>query len=447
MKTWKGRRLLDGCAVILMLAGMAAGFMATSACKGSARALRSNHYNVRASIDPVHHFIRANVLLRLRVPANGIDRLVFFLHRQLKVNSVTGPDLAGFEVEPKREGQAPFMPEADALVVKLNHSVRKGEVVSLRFRYEGVVTQWPDWSANLISKDWTEIGMYLPWYPCNLDYGDLTYDLSVHSDPAYQLRSYAGYTREGEAWRFRCDRPTADIVLAASRTMHTLETANRDARVWVHYSRINRVTAHDLSSDLGWLLQLYGGWFGGSTTPQITLIESRRTKGGGYARPGLIVLAGLDDVRYRDEREHYVRYLGHESAHLWWHMAPASSWNDWLNESFAEYSALLAIRQRFGAEAFHRRLEEKASKIGGLPPIWGLERTDFSNARTVQAVLYDKGPVLLYTLDKMIGREKFIDLCRAMVARKVTDTQGFLATLEQLDGKGVRQRFEQMLKE
>jgi len=447
MNILKGRRLLDACAAVVMLAGMVAGFMTASACKNERRDLRCNHYSMQASLDPAHQFIRASVLLRLKIPSDDLDHLTFFLHSQLKVASVTGPGIAGFEVIPTQEGEAPFMPEADAVVVKLDRKTRKDDVVSLRFRYGGVVTKWPAWSANLISKDWTEIGMYFPWYPCNLDYGNMTYDLAIHAAPAYKLRSYAGYTREGEAWRFRCDRPTRDIVLTASRTMHTLEVANRDVRVWVHYSRIQKTTARDLSEDLEWLLRLYSGWFGGSISPQITLIESRRTKGGGYARPGLIVLAGLDDVRYKNEREHYMRYLGHESAHLWWHMAPTSSWEDWLNESFAEYTALLAVRQRFGPDAFKKRLEEKALKIDGLPPVWGLGRTDFANAATVQAVLYDKGPVLLYTLDKMIGRDKFMDLCRAMVAGNVSDTKTFLATLEQLAGRDARSRFEQMLKE
>jgi len=36
----------------------------------------------------------------------------------------------------------------------------------------------------------------------------------------------------------------------------------------------------------------------------------------------------------------------------WWANAPVNSWEDWLNESFAEYSALMAVRELFGAERF-----------------------------------------------------------------------------------------------
>ncbi len=447
MFTFNGRRLAGVGAVVLMLAGMAAAFVSVSGCRSASHDARSNRYTIRATLDPTHRFIRGDVLLRLRVPPDGADRLTFFLHHQLKVSSVTGPEVDGFDVSPKPEEAAPFMPEADALVVKLGHRVKGGGITSVRFRYEGTVSTPPNGSANVVSPDWTEIGLYFPWYPCNPAYGDLTYDLMVNADPAYQLRSYGSYTREGEAWHFRCDRPTTDIVLTAARTMHSLEVSGAEASVWVHYSRIRRATALKIGKDLEWLLQLYRGWFGGAKAPKITVIESRRTRGGGYARPGLVVLAGIDDRSFAGEQDHFVRYLGHEGAHLWWHMAPAASWQDWLNESFAEYSALLAVRQRFGVDAFHARLAEKAARIDGLPPIWGLDRTGFEKAETVQAVLYDKGPVLLYTLDKMIGRTQFLDLCRAMVARRVSDTQGFLTTLEQLEGPEVRTRFEEMLKE
>ncbi len=126
MNILKGRRLLEACAVVLMLAGMTAGFISASACKSAPRDLRCNHYSVQVSLDPPHQFIRASVLLRLKTPSDGLDRLTFFLHRQLKIASVTGPGIAGFEVIPTLEGEAPFMPEADAVVVKLDRKSQKG---------------------------------------------------------------------------------------------------------------------------------------------------------------------------------------------------------------------------------------------------------------------------------------------------------------------------------
>jgi len=41
-----------------------------------------------------------------------------------------------------------------------------------------------------------------------------------------------------------------------------------------------------------------------------------------------------------------------EFSHLWWSNAPTDTWEDWLNEGFAEYGAPRAVRQRIGKAAF-----------------------------------------------------------------------------------------------
>ncbi len=96
-----------------------------------------------------------------------------------------------------------------------------------------------------------------------------------------------------------------------------------------------------------------------------------------------------------EHRADLLRYLAHEAAHFWWTLAPADTWEDWLNESFAEYSALLLIRDRFGEEEFRTRMDRKRESAEGTPPIWGFDRGDTSTeekSMQVQAVLYNAGP-------------------------------------------------------
>jgi hypothetical protein len=77
--------------------------------------------------------------------------------------------------------------------------------------------------------------------------------------------------------------------------------------------------------DASSILACYDRWFLGKVPKDISIIQSPREKGGGYARRGLIVLGGLNDRQYVDLREAYGRYLGHEIAHLWWWKAETSS--------------------------------------------------------------------------------------------------------------------------
>jgi hypothetical protein len=227
-----------------------------------------------------------------------------------------------------------------------------------------------------------------------------------------------------------------------------MQEGNRS--VHVNSVTISKETSEMILNDASMMLAFYDDWFSGDVPKEISIIQSPREKGGGYARRGLVVLGGLQDQQYVELREAYCRYLGHEIAHFWWWKAETSSWEDWLNESFAEYSALMVVRELFGESAFEKRMLDKQNAINHTVPIWGFERTDISTEaqrKEVETVLYNKGPVLLFELEKKIGDEKFKALCRQMVSSKVTSTPQFLQMLSEFECDEVSNWMEKSLKE
>lgn len=123
-----------------------------------------------------------------------------------------------------------------------------------------------------------------------------------------------------------------------------------------------------------------------------------------------------------EERE-YFRFIAHELAHLWWHhVKNTNSWEDWLNESFAEYSALLALREKFGTDVFQEKINEYSNLSRNLPPIRNLNR----GSDNAHAVLYYKGPLLLCKLEALIGKNKFFKLLNIIHLQKVSSTEKFL---------------------
>ena len=121
--------------------------------------------------------------------------------------------------------------------------------------------------------------------------------------------------------------------------------------------------------------------------------------------------------------------------------APSTSWEDWLNESFAEYSALMALRERFGDATFHEFLRGKNERVKDLPPILGLQRED-ENAFNV---LYDKGPIILGKLESKVGKETFIKILRESSRRKVRLTRDFMDVLSCISSPTNRKWFEELL--
>jgi hypothetical protein len=84
----------------------------------------------------------------------------------------------------------------------------------------------------------------------------------------------------------------------------------------------------------------------------------------GYSRESLIVLGGFtDDISYAQH------LLAHEIAHNWCRGADAFTWKDWLNETTAEWSALLFQLNDGNTEYFNAVIEKELQKYNNLPPI------------------------------------------------------------------------------
>jgi hypothetical protein len=148
------------------------------------------------------------------------------------------------------------------------------------------------------------------------------------------------------------------------------------------------------------------------------------------------VLNGLAERDYPDQREVILPFLYHETARAWWWEAPQESWENWLNESFAEYSALLAIRERLGVNVFERMIDQKRQEITGLPPLWDVQQAEVSTREKqgqANRSLNDQGTLLLHGLAGRIGYTRFLDFCRAMLWSGVTTTKHMLNLLAEIE--------------
>lgn len=340
------------------------------------------------------------------------------------------------------------MPQAGTLTIDLDRPAAKGDLLDLTISYEGKITEWNEWSANVIGEDWTELGLYFPWFPYNQNCGGFTFRVDVDVPDGYSICGNGTVRQVGQKQQIHHSSPVNDIIISAGPNILTESVKTEGSFIHVYYSRISRNTAVAIADDVNRILQLYGDWFG-AKKQNVHIIESLREKGGGYSRKGTLVLGGLNDKTFSSKREAYLRYLAHETAHFWWNMADSGSWDDWLNEGFAEYCALLVIRDRFGEDAFSGRIMNKKDHMKGIPPLWEFNRGDVSTEekrQITEALLYSKAPVLLDALKKKMGFDSFIALCRAMIIRKIRTTGDMLDLLQETEGKTIRDWFELLLK-
>jgi len=417
------------------------------------------HYDLKLELAPISQYVAISGSLVYHAPADQTDRARFYLHHQLSIRTLTGRRVLGYHLERVPEDPFPdFLADhAAQLDIYFDPPLSAGETALIQFEYYGNLTQWSEDSANIISPEWVEIGRPMAWYPLlyNGSPASLTYSLQATILPgrgvtSYQAASLGTSTDQSGIAYFNWPYLTDDIVLVASPDLCSRLFESEANRVRVHHTAVNDSMAQLAGEDLLWTLERLAGWFGPVRPEEFTLVVSPRAQGGNYACRGLVVLTGIHEHEYLDQQESHLSYLAHEAAHTWWWSAPSNSWHSWLNESFAEYSALMAVRERFGQAALNRRLEHKREMSAGISPLWQFDcqpSTNPDKQQAMEAQLYHQGPLLLHQLAERVSNRRFLDLCRSMQWAGVQDTVHFLELLEELEDKATRDWMEQAMKQ
>jgi hypothetical protein len=325
------------------------------------------------------------------------------------------------------------------ITYQTKNKLNKGDVLNIEFSYQGKITQWPSWSANVIGADWVEMGLYFPWYPSISD--QFTYKVSVDIEPEFNVFAIGKSTEKDNKKVFETDFPVSDFIICASKDLTIRETQLLNQSFQIVNSSLSEAIVDSIQTDIEDFYLSFSNWFGKIKVQDMCLVISKREKGGGYSRKGGLFLGGMSDSSYLNKRIDYVKYIAHEISHFWWSGAPGN-WEDWLNESFAEFSALILIRELHSKEEYNSRIKIKIDESKNTPPIWGISRNDTQATK----VFYSKGVVLLSELEQKIGNKKFLELCRARIDKKVNNTKNFLNLLSNIGGKEISAWFEQSLK-
>ena len=367
------------------------------------------HYDIQLIIDPRAHEIEVVGSLELNLSHFDDDTLTFYLDRGMEVISfeLNGVDIAIIDTS---RSDNRFMPMARKIFIDIGTLSKDDKISTLTFSYHGKLSELPEIYANRIGVQWTEMGLYYPWFPYSIDQlRSFTYNLSVEAPDQYEVFGLGSLGKRNGYTEISNSIPTSDIVVCLSEEIKVYLSEIGENKIKIFYHSFDYTMVHDIAESVTMMIGQYNEWFGNKNN-DICLIESRRKIGGGYARTGGVVLSDLDPEDFYKNIIGYEKYFAHEFAHLWWHTANVNTWEDWINESFAEYSALMIIRKKHGQEVFDGIIERKKKAIDDTPPIWDFDRMGEDHG-IVHQVLYNKGPVLLYELEENIGYEEFVKFC------------------------------------
>jgi len=180
------------------------------------------------------------------------------------------------------------------------------------------------------------------------------------------------------------------------------------------------------------IIKYYSSVFGKRDMAKMDVVSlDIENSGGAYFRHELIVIGKAHISQDKSEiRESAISFLGHELGHNWFAGANTSSWEDWLNETGAEWAALLYILSLNEKDFLEKRIVQMNKNEDYLTtpvikpadlkrPIWGV---------------HTRGVMMFYEIYLSHGQETMLKILQVLANLKETGkevtTDYFLSELK-----------------
>lgn len=348
----------------------------------------------------------------------NISELKFILNSGLEVSSLT---CDGKSAEPTVE--AVYEPLFCAEVKK--YSVKCGDSFgAVKISYSGKISGW----HNIITDNIIELNRYGVWLPCEPSCGVDKNSVTVNGCEEFFLV-------KGEfdgAWHYAAGEWDCSLILYRKSVLQTVS----GKYISIYFADKSLNGAAEFSKNVFedvldyYTKELFRREYCGGHMEMACLYPAL-TSGGAYKRDGLIVCI----TPGTDEKE-AVGVNAHEMAHTWCTGADVGSWEDWLNETTAEWSMLLYCLDRGKTEIFNAMIAEHEEKYPEFPPI---KTADGSHPEGV----HTKGTVVFYELYKAFGAEIIKSIIRLFVNLDVKTTEKLL---EKMRSDGLAEAAEMLEK-
>ncbi len=388
-------------------------------------------YKGLVTVNPISKKLEAQLCVNYVIKEASANCLGYVIYDDSQLE-ITGELIESVELIEHQE-VSPFILGQKLIRIQLSQTVKAGASLSLNFDYTLDFSNFKTDFMNCFDSDYMELGLYTPWYPLNVDFEACLYDLEF-SVPETHYVVGATLLPNGH-WRLSQEKnPHCGIeFIIGLKGFQSLKN-DFDKPIHMHwFSADDGAIGEHLYTDVLEAVSYFTDKFGASGKDHldIALVPRKNTESsGGYCRPNLIVIPmgenQHNNSRYSSDKYTYIlEYMLHEVAHLWWSKADCQSFEDWLNESFAEYSKYMAIRKLFGDARHAEIFERLQSKAETMPSLCD-ENLSSDEQFEVMRV---KGPVVLYGLEKKIGKERMTDLLKEIHQNKVNTTEEVISLI------------------
>jgi hypothetical protein len=389
------------------------------------------NYDLHVKFDVPQRKIEVNGIINLYLDRQ--DSITLTLWKNTDIKSIT---IANKSVDFSfdKEGKSPiyYIPNGGKLI--LRHIAESQKPVAIHFAYSCNMENITNW-AESFSEDWIQLGFYTAWYPVHINSKEFTSTIRISIDEGYKVSGSGLVTRDGNDWIITQNWSAFDNVIITAKDLKTKEIRKDKIALDLVYTSFPENDLDSLSVKCEEVYEFFSSIFGQPDDSYLKFVINPLEGGGGYGRPKYFSLKASAFNQYLKNG------MAHEMSHFWWHNAETTTWEDWLNEAFAECSMLLYIREKDNKQEYNKSIVQYKKWIVNSIPIWGIDR----EAPEAYNALYNKGSLILLEFEEKIGTKKFFNFLKMVYNKKISTTADFLDLIEFEYTKEYRHWFENKL--
>jgi len=330
----------------------------------------------------------------------------------------------------------------------------------LVIEYDGRVRDesYPDIinQVNMIHAGLVELASYVGWYPRLKNAAAFDFHLEVDVPSPYVTLTNGVLKqqtlRNGRALTtWESTAPSGDIALIATPGLRKRAVTHHGLTLEVYHAELPEAYVDSVTDELVESVDLLTGRFGPPSSAHLVRVVYAPRPGWGYVRAPLIIVSERYALAQRTQAFGPARdfkYIAHEIAHYWWHLADGSTPDDWINEGLAEFSSLLVSEEVIGREFAGQLVSEYRDRAAHSITDTPIAETT-SDSPDRETNRYTKPVLLLLDLRERYGDAALTRFLHAAYSQflksRSATTEAFLDVLEQQLGSEARRSFEEAL--
>lgn len=320
--------------------------------------------------------------------------------------------------------------EEKCFVKKANPSNDHFITYSLNNKQDGLITveysNPIDGWHNQISEELISISLYSAAFPINLpDYIDSSVCYFKNGFENYDIYDsyfdkevglYAKYSK-------KCFGEIVNVIAFKKGQLKTFELE----KIKVFYRKESSYkNLHECASIGLEAFQYYNEIYPPKDIKDINLVVLGNGQSGAYNRDNLIVLGEAPEDLNIPEFKELLKYslFAHELGHIWFNKANVNTYEDWLNETGAEWSSLLFILHKGKYDIFNKFINYyyETQRIRGEE----IKPKDLHHPDTV----HTSGVVLFNMIYEKYGKDTIILMLQILSKMDNQNTEDFVSLIE-----------------